>query len=132
MKTLILLSILIALAMTGGIHRVAQSDWNVPNQGQCTSLNLYFSLDNPLPVGAYIKVTFPWDLDHVPTSCSHWEVSHDSLGTAPETPTGTMASVSGSYYCSFATALNAGTAYGLSLTSSTSTALQNDYAPIAL
>ncbi len=121
MKTLILLSI-IALAMSGGIHRVAQSDWNVPNQGQCTTLNLYFSLDNGLPIGAYLKVTLPAGLAHVPTSCSHWEVTASSLGTAPTTATGTLATVSGSYYCSFLTALAANTAYGLALARGASSA----------
>jgi hypothetical protein len=96
-------------------------------------------LDNDLPSGAYLKVTLPETLSHVPEACHHWEVDSGSLASptpytfGTTTNSGTLSSgVSGTYYCSFATELSANTAYALALPRSTSTAKAGVYAPVAL
>jgi hypothetical protein len=88
-------------------------------------------LDNSLPAGGFLKVDLPATLTHTPTSCSHWAVAAGSLGEAPTTATGTILANSPTFYCSFATALSADTAYGLALAGS-STAQVGVYAPVGL
>jgi hypothetical protein len=79
-----------------------------------------------------LKVDLPSALSHTVTSCSHWTLSAGSLGEAPTTDTGTLSDSSSSptYYCSFETALEANTAYGLALVGSGAAA--GIHAPVAL
>jgi hypothetical protein len=57
-KILLMLAVL-GVAMSGGVHRVAQSAWDCPQAGKGTVLSLFFALDNPLPVGGWLIVTVP-------------------------------------------------------------------------
>ena len=94
-------------------------------------------LDNTLPAGGYLKVTLPSTMVHVQeATCHHWALAAGSLASGftygTDTPTGTLNTVSGSYYCSFTTALTGGVAYGLALGRTTSSATAGVYAPVAL
>jgi hypothetical protein len=57
-KILLMLAVL-GVAMSGGVHRVAQSAWDCPQAGKGTVLSLFFALDNPLPVGGWLIVNVP-------------------------------------------------------------------------
>ena len=93
----------IRLTYAGGIHRLAQSQWNFPNKGRNTELYLYFSLDNDLPADGYLKMTFPADFTHVPTQCDVWVLGTDlSYQTdANKRYHGTITGSNSVFYCQF-------------------------------
>jgi len=61
MKTskILLFFAVLGVAMSGGVHRVAQSRWNTPQAAEANRLCLYFSLDNALPAAGYLLVGIP-------------------------------------------------------------------------
>jgi len=73
-------------------------------------------------------------MTHTVTSVTHWAVAAGSLANpavAGAAATGTFSGTN-PWYCSFATALAAETAYGLALGAAGSTATAGIYAPVAL
>jgi hypothetical protein len=74
-KILLIFALTISAFNCGGIHRVAQSHWNSNNQGENTDLRFYFSLDNDVDEGSYLRIGFPSTLGHVPTSCNIWALT---------------------------------------------------------
>ena len=137
MKTskILLLFAVIGIAMSGGVHRVAQSAWNCPQAGRATTLSIYFALDNPLPTTGYMMITLPSGASHTPavtaTSFPHvWP-----LGTTLDPPTtpvnkGTCSYAAPLLKCTFATALTAKTSYGLAMPGSG--AVVGSFAPISI
>jgi len=77
LKKLLFMFFFLDIVLSGGIHRVAQSRWNIPNEGSNTILNIYFTLDNDLPVGGIINIGFPFDINYILTTCDVWEIEND-------------------------------------------------------
>jgi hypothetical protein len=139
MKTskILLFVAIIGIAMSGGVHRVAQSAWNCPQQGRATTLSIFFALDSALPKGAYMYVTLA--SAHAPTvsspavagSAPHVWALTTSL-TPPTTPTnlGTCTWSTPTLKCYFASALTAGTSYGLAMVGTG--AVAGSFAPVAI
>ena len=141
-KILLLLTTILSLALSGGIHRVAQSRWDKPNEGMNKALYLYFSLENALPVGGFLKITLPQDFVHTPETCTAWALETD-LDYPADVPgevsflatnllKGTLSGSDKEFFCKWEVELYADTCYGLALARTTSTATTNEYAPISL
>jgi hypothetical protein len=148
MKTskLLILVAVIGIAMSGGIHRVAQSAWNYPQAGKGTVLSLFFALDNPLPVDGWLIVNLPTGTNiavNTKTKAALGTIASSTayvhlwtLGTTLSPPT----TVENQGYCSFsdpklscqfAKALVAKTSYGLALPS-TSASAAGSFAPVTM
>jgi hypothetical protein len=135
MKTskILLFAAIIGIAMSGGVHRVAQSAWNCPQQGRATTLSLFFALDSALPASAYMYVTLP--SAHVPTIATPSVIHAWALTTSLTPPTtasnlGTCTWSAPLLKCTFASALTAGTSYGLAIPGSG--AVAGSFAPVAI
>ena len=88
-------------------------------------------MDNSLPAAGYLKVTLPSGVfSSGPSSCHAWEVT-----TTLDAPASLSSSWNlGTYalgYCSFTTALSAGTTYGVRLTGGVPCAV-GVFAPVVL
>lgn len=129
---ILLLATVFGMAMSGGIHRVAQSTWNCPQAGLALKLRLYFSLDSGVAATGKLLVTLPAGAAHTTTATTHklW-----ALTTTLEPPTtgATMvactAPVNNVVTCTTG-ALSANTAYGLELVGTG--AVAGAWAPVAL
>merc|ERR1712157_285227 len=123
MKTskIVLIFALLGVAMSGGIHRVAQSRWNTPQKDEATHLCLFFSLDNPLPAAGYLRVGLPSAAGFTPdvaaaTARIHvWALETSFAVPATVTNAGTCAFSNNVLDCTFASALTANTAYGMEI-----------------
>jgi hypothetical protein len=144
-KILLMLAVL-GVAMSGGVHRVAQSAWDCPQAGKGTVLSLFFALDNPLPVGGWLIVTVPSGtgltvtaktLAELGTVVSSTAYVHAwTLGTSLNPPTtvenqGRCSWVDPKLSCQFAKALAAKTSYGLALPTS-GTSVAGAFAPVTM
>merc|ERR1712039_464663 len=119
MKTskILLIFAFLGLAMSGGVHRVAQSRWNCPQAGKATTLSLFFALDNDLPSAGYLMVGLPSGASHTPTtSAVHvWHLGNSFTVPTTVTNQGTCAFSNNVLSCTFASALTKNTAYGLAI-----------------
>ena len=117
MKTyqkLFLISAILGLAISGGIHRVAQSQWAAsPHVGSASALNMYFTLDNALPAGGYIKVTMPSGAASSWAGCNLWAVTTSLDAPLATDFTSWITGVLSSDYCYVSAGLTAGTVYGM-------------------
>jgi hypothetical protein len=123
---------LLGIAMSGGVHRIAQSRWNCPQASRNTALMMYFCLDNPLPNTGYLQIGIPSTSTFVPALVANvW-----TLGTSWTAPTtvenaGTCTLASDVLSCQFATDLAMNTAYGLVMTGSATTTV-GVFAPVTM
>jgi hypothetical protein len=119
------------MAMSCGVHRVAQSRWNCPQANRNTKLSFYFTLDNALPAAGYLNVGIPSASGLTPSAGNAWTLA-DSW-TAPTTVenAGTCAFANNVMSCTFASALSAGVAYGLELTVAATTTV-GAFAPVTM
>lgn len=136
MKTLICLSLIVALAMAGGVHRVAQSGWDCPNEGHNTELNLYLALDSGLNEDGVLKIGIPSGAsDFAPTTCWTWELV-DGLeypGDDDEDVTeGTLEADAPAYYCTPGVALSSSNIYGVHLGDNSGSLAEGVYAPVTV
>ncbi len=62
MKTsvFLVLAYLSVMALGGRIYPWGEPFITYPNKGLLTSMDIYFSLDNPLPTGNVIRISFPF------------------------------------------------------------------------
>jgi hypothetical protein len=113
-KVLLIFAVL-GVAMSGGIHRVAQSRWNVPQKGLATSLCLYFALDSDLPAAGYLLVGIPAGATFTPTGTGvhAWALTTSLAVPAKSSNAGTCAFANNVLDCTFASALTKNTAYGM-------------------
>jgi len=102
-----LITCIFGIALSGGIHRIAQSRWDEWSFGDATALNLYFMLDNGVASTGTMYVTVPAGV--TVTGCAFWALG-DTLD-----PPATMDSWGywSSGECSLSSALSANTAYGM-------------------
>jgi hypothetical protein len=128
---IILLVTVLGMAMSCGVHRVAQSRWNCPQANRNTKLSFFFVLDNPLPATGVLNIGVPSASGFTPTAGVAWTLA-DSW-TAPTTVEnlGTCSFASNVYSCSFATALAKNVAYGVELTGAASTTV-GAFAPVTM
>jgi len=66
--------ILLGPVLAGGIHKILNTRWDFPNEGVSSKLFLYFTLDNKIPTGGYLRIVLPSDLDFSPSSCRIWNL----------------------------------------------------------
>ena len=106
---------------------------------------LYFSLDNGLPAGGYIKIDFPENFNHIPATCNVWKITTDLKypTTTSNIYPGTIIQTDNTkpvFYCSLKSdltddavdqGLEASIAYGMSLEGNP-TVVEGSYAPIGL
>lgn len=134
MKTskILLIFAFLGLAMSGGIHRVAQSRWNTPQQGLATDLSVFFSLDCDLPAAGYLVVTLPSGASHTVTATAvHvWALTTSFAVPTTVTNLGTCDVTSNVVACTFASALTKNTAYGMVMPGSG--AVAGIWAPISM
>lgn len=77
--------------------------------------------DNAIPKGGFLKITLPTGVTgFTPTACNAWPLAGATTlkypgDTATGIVKGTVAGSTGVYYCSYASALTAATAYGVHL-----------------
>lgn len=128
---IILLVTVLGMAMSCGVHRVAQSRWNCPQANRNTVLSFYFVLDNPLPNTGYLNIGIPSASGFTPASAVAWTLA-DSW-TAPTTVEnlGTCAFANNVMSCTFATALAKNVAYGVALTGAATTTV-GSFAPVTM
>jgi hypothetical protein len=129
---ILLLATVLGMAMSCGVHRVAQSRWNCPQANRNTKLSFYFTLDNALPAAGYLNVGIPSASGLTPSAGNAWTLA-DSW-TAPTTVenAGTCGSyTNGVIQCTFASALAAETAYGVELTGAATTTV-GSFAPVTM
>ena len=129
---LLLISAIIGITMSCGIHRVVQSSWSCPNEGQATTLYLYASFDAALPKAGYLKVTFPAALTHNFATANAWALGATLKPPTTYTITGTVSGSLPTKYVTFSADLSANTAYGIALGIASSAATAGVYAPIGL
>lgn len=136
MKTskILLLFAVLGVAMSGGVHRVAQSRWNTPQAAEATKLCLYFSLDNALPAAGYLRVGIPSASGFTPqTSGVHvWALGNTLAAPATASNAGTCTWANNVLACTFASDLTAMTAYGLEMTTATAMSAAGSWAPITM
>jgi hypothetical protein len=119
MKTskILLIFAFLGLAMSGGIHRVAQSRWNTPQAGLATDLSIFFSLDCDLPAAGYLVVGLPSGASHtvtITTTGIHvWALTTSFAVPTTATNAGSCEFSSNVLKCTFASALTKNTAYGM-------------------
>jgi len=115
-KSLLILS-LISLVISGGVHRVAQSRWNIPNQNLNTELTLFFALDNKLPSNGYINVDLSVLGSQDSETCNIFEITGtlDPEDYADSLISGTMSCIPNKCSCLVSESLNAGVSYGMTL-----------------
>lgn len=134
MKTskVLLIFAFLGLAMSGGIHRVAQSRWNVPQAGQATNLSIFFSMDCDLPKAGYLMVGIPSASSHAVTATGvHvWALGTSFAVPAKATNAGSCVFETNVLKCSFASDLTKNTAYGMVIPGSG--AVVGSFAPITM
>jgi hypothetical protein len=129
---IVLIIALLGLAMSGGIHRVAQSRWNTPQAGQATQLSIFFSMDCDLPAAGYLRVGIPSGSSYTPstTGVVAWPLTTSFTVPTTGTIAGTCAWANNVLACTFASALTKSTAYGLTM--SGSGAVVGAHAPVTM
>lgn len=127
LSKLLLLTAVLGVVLSGGIHRVCQSRFDTRDSAEISTLSLFFALDNALATGSYVYVDMPAGV--TVSGCAFW-----ALGDDTDAPDALSASwITGSYssgICTTLGALAANTAYGMQLGASVSGA--GVYAPIGL
>lgn len=92
--------------------------------------------ENDIPKGGYLEITFP-SSSFTPTSCHAWSLTGAANLKYPGDKAttrilGTIAGSAPTFYCTWASALSGGTAYGIHFDAAASTLTAGQYAPVAL
>jgi hypothetical protein len=135
MKTskIILIFALLGLAMSGGVHRVAQSRWNNPSKTYATTLSVFFALDCDLPAAGSLWIGIPKASGFVPanTGIHAWPLGTTFAVPAKAVNAQTSAKLENDILMvSFTTVLSKNVAYGVAMTGSG--AKVGSWAPISM
>jgi len=97
---------------------------------------MFIMPENTIPKGGYLEIGFPTS-SFTPTTCHAWDLTGAANlkwpgDTATTKIVGTVTGSAPTFYCTWASALTGGTAYGIHMDAAGTTLTAGQYAPVAL